>query len=69
MPPTPVVERVMQDMLTVPDWNRILDGTTTSSFVDGAPWQRTLPDGSKLDLNQATNMVRCGKTDVQRRRH
>ena len=30
------VERVMQDVLTVPDWNRILDGTATSSFVDGA---------------------------------
>jgi len=56
------VERVMQDLLTVPDWNRILDGTTTSSFVDGAPGVRTLPDGSKLDLIQATAMVRCGKT-------
>lgn len=56
------IERVMQDLLTVPDWNRVLDGTTTSSFTDGAPGQRTLPDGSKLDLNQATNMVRCGKT-------
>src|SRR4029434_2433392 len=29
------VERVMQDVLTVPDWNRILDGTATSAFVDG----------------------------------
>jgi PilX N-terminal len=56
------VERVMQDVLTVPDWNRILDGTATSSFVDGAPGVRTLPDGSKLDLAQATAMVRCGKT-------
>jgi hypothetical protein len=55
------VERVMQDVLTVPDWNRILDGTTTSSFTDGSPGLRTLPDGSKLDLNQATQMVRCGK--------
>jgi hypothetical protein len=55
------VERVMQDVLTVADWNRILDGTTTSSFVDGAPGVRTLPDGSQLDLVQATNVVRCGK--------
>jgi hypothetical protein len=55
------VERVIQDLLTVPDWNRILDGTTTSSFVDGVPGDRTLPDGSKLSLVQATNMVRCGK--------
>ena len=56
------IERVMQDVLTVPDWNRILDGTTTSSFVDGAPGTRTLPDGQTLDLVQATAMVRCGKT-------
>src|SRR5262245_18294906 len=56
------VERVMQDVLTVPDWNRILDGTTTSSFVDGAPGTRTLPDGSTLNLIEATAMVRCGKT-------
>jgi hypothetical protein len=56
------VERVMQDLLTVPDWNKILDGTTTSSFVDGPPGQRTLPDGTTMDLVQATAMVRCGKT-------
>jgi hypothetical protein len=56
------VERVMQDVLTVPDWNRILDGTATSSFVDGAPGARTLPDGSVLNLVEATAMVRCGKT-------
>lgn len=56
------VERVMQDVLTVPDWNRILNGSVTSSFTDGVPGTRTLPDGSQMDLVQATNMVRCGKT-------
>jgi hypothetical protein len=56
------VERVMQDMLTVPDWNKILDGTTTSSFVDGPPGIRTLPDGSQYNLVQATAMLDCGKT-------
>lgn len=55
------VERVMQDVLTVPDWNRIVDGTVTSSFVDGAPGARTLPDGSQLNLLEATAMARCGK--------
>ena len=63
------VERVMQDVLTVPDWNRILDGSTTSSFVDGAPGLRTLPDGSKLNLLEATAMVRCGKTACSGRRN
>src|SRR5687768_16623959 len=56
------VERVMQDVLTVPDWNRIVDGTVTSAFIDGPVGVRTLPDGSQLDLQQATNMARCNKT-------
>jgi hypothetical protein len=59
------VERVMQDLLTVPDWNNVLGGTLTSSFIDGAPTgQRTLADGTKLDLQEATYMVRCGKITV-----
>lgn len=67
------VERVIQDILTVPDWNSMLaagpNGQTSaaqSAFVDGAPgdgW-RTLPDGSRLNLLHATNMLNCGKTAV-----
>lgn len=57
------VERVMQDLLTVPDWNRILAGQVQSSFVDGPPsGTRTLPDGSTIDLSAATNMLNCAKT-------
>src|SRR5688572_15170594 len=56
------VERVMQDVLTVPDWDRIIDGSVTSAFIDGPIGERTLPDGSKLDLTQMTSMVRCLKT-------
>jgi hypothetical protein len=56
------VERVMQDILTVPNWDDILNGTVTSAFIDGAPsGSRTLPDGTTIDLTQATNMARCGK--------
>ena len=59
------VERVMQDLLTVPDWNNILNGSLTSSFIDGAPvGPRTLADGTQLDLGEATNMVRCGKVSA-----
>ena len=59
------VERVMQDLLTVPDWNSILGGTVTSSFVDGpAAGTRNLPDGTVLDLSEATNMVRCGQIET-----
>ena len=57
------VERVMQDLLTVPDWNRILAGQVQSAFVDGPPIGiRTLPDGSTIDLGAATNMLNCNKT-------
>lgn len=57
------IERVMQDLLTVPDWNRILTGTVQSAFIDGAPTgTRTLPDGSTIDLAAATNTLNCGKT-------
>ena len=58
------VERVMDDILTVPDWNEILQGNVRSAFVDGSPsGVRTLPDGSQLDLDKATNMLDCGKVD------
>ena len=57
------IERVMQDLLTVPDWNRILNGLVQSSFVDGAPaGTRTLPGGGSADLTGATNMLNCAKT-------
>ncbi len=57
------VERVMQDLLTVPDWNRVLTGELQSSFIDGAPsGTRTLPDGSTIDLSAASNMLNCAKT-------
>ena len=56
------VERVMQDILTVPNWDDILSGATTSAFIDGPPsGQRTLPDGTQIDLTEATNIARCGK--------
>ncbi len=58
-----VVERAMNDLLTVPDWNKLLNGSTTSAFVDGPPsGPRTMPDGSTLDLSQVLNNANCGKT-------
>lgn len=60
-----VVERAMDDLLTVPDWNRLLDGSATSAFVDGPPsGTRTMPDGSTLDLSQVLNNANCGKTST-----
>lgn len=56
------MERAVDDLLTVPDWNKLLNGSTQSAFVDGAPsGLRTLPDGSTIDIGQALNMANCGK--------
>ena len=55
-----VVERAMDDILTVPDWNKLLDGSTQSAFVDGPPsGTRNLPDGSTIDLAQVLNLANC----------
>jgi type IV pilus assembly PilX-like protein len=58
------VERVMQDLLTIPDWNRILNGSVQSPFIDGPPsGTRTLPGGGgTIDLTATTNLLNCNKT-------
>jgi Tfp pilus assembly protein PilX len=57
-----VIERAMDDLLTVSDWNKLLDGSTQSAFIDGPPsGSRTLLDGSTIDLTQAVNMANCQK--------
>jgi hypothetical protein len=58
------VERVMQDLLTVPDWNRILSGALQSPFIDGPPsGTRNLPGGGgTIDLTATTNLLNCNKT-------
>jgi hypothetical protein len=57
-----VLERAMDDILTVPDWNTMLAGTTQSAFIDGPPsGTRTLPDGTNIDLGQLLSLANCGK--------
>jgi len=57
-----VVERAMDDLLTVSDWNGLLAGSVQSAFVDGPPTgARKLPDGSTIDLAEAVNIANCGK--------
>jgi hypothetical protein len=57
------LERAMDDLLTVPDWNNLLTGAVRSAFIDSASptGVRTLPDGSTIDLAQILNMANCGK--------
>jgi hypothetical protein len=56
------LERIVGDLLTVPDWNSILSGAAQSTFIDGAPGgARTLSDGSTIDLTESVNMANCWK--------
>jgi Tfp pilus assembly protein PilX len=58
------IERTMQDLLTVPDWNNVLasdDGVTsrlTSGFI-GDSLSPELGDGRTLDLAKATASINC----------
>jgi hypothetical protein len=57
------IERAMQDLLTLPDWNRALNGAEQSSFVGGSPsGARALPDGTTVNLTEMLNLARCGHT-------
>ena len=57
-----ILERAIDDLLTVPDWNSLLTGAVQSAFIDGAPsGARALPDGSTIDLTQALAMANCQK--------
>jgi hypothetical protein len=56
------LERGLDDLLTVPDWNNLLNGTVKSALVDGAPTgDRTLSDGTILKLDEILNMANCQK--------
>ena len=55
-------ERAVNDLASIPDWNSLLAGTSTSAFVDGPPsGVRTLVDGKMLDLGEVLNMANCAK--------
>jgi Tfp pilus assembly protein PilX len=57
------LERALEDLLTVPDCNNLLTGAAKSALVDGPPsGQRTLSDGTILDLGEVLDMANCEKT-------
>lgn len=58
------LERAMQDLLTASDWNQVLAGAASSSFIDGTPGgTRALPDGTTINLSSVVSLARCGKAD------
>jgi hypothetical protein len=56
------IERAMQDVLTVADWDAMLAGSVKSAFVDGAPGNRDIGGGYSFSLTEATNVMNCNKT-------
>lgn len=53
-------ERVVQDLLMVPNWNRILDDSTKSAFVDGScSGVVTLGTGETVNLASATTALQA----------
>lgn len=55
------VEWATRELLQTPAWDGLLNGTETSSFVDGSTGGvRVLPGGGRFDLTEATNLLRCG---------
>jgi len=62
------VERIVQDLLLIPRWNDILNGTAQSGFVDGTMTSpKTLPGGGHMTLccgpNTATAQLQA-ETDT-----
>ena len=56
------LERSIDDLLTVADWNALLTGSARSAFIDGLPsGSRTLRDGSTIDLSQVLSKANCQK--------
>jgi hypothetical protein len=55
------LQRVLPDLAAEADPDLALSGRAVSSFTDGAPGLRRLPDGTYTDLHALTAMVTCGR--------
>jgi len=56
------LERAMNELAQLPDWNRVLDGSVSSSFVDPAVASRPWPGGRGRTSTEATALVTCART-------
>jgi hypothetical protein len=56
-----VIERVLPDLAAEVDLSGVLAGVSVSSFTDGPPGLRRMPDGTFMDLHTLTSMVSCGQ--------
>jgi hypothetical protein len=57
-----VLERAVDELRAIGDWNLVLSGTTRSAVVDGEPrGTRVLADGQTIDLAEVLNDANCRK--------
>lgn len=57
-----VFERTLAELRDTSDLTAVLKGTTPSAFQDGAPTgQRSLSDGTRIDLSQVLSLATCRK--------
>jgi hypothetical protein len=58
------LERTMADLAAAPDWDAVLAGAAPSTFVDGPPSGTRQVAGTTVSLDEATNVLRCGRTST-----
>jgi hypothetical protein len=57
-----IAERAIAELATIPDWDTLLAGLVSSSFIDGPPTgTRRLPGGATVDVTRAVSLANCGK--------
>src|SRR5215510_1132446 len=55
-----VLERVVEELRAIADWNLLLGGGAHSAFADGDPnGERALADGRAIDLTAVINDLNC----------
>jgi len=54
------IELALLDLAAAANWSSVLDGSSVSTFVDGAAGVRILPDGRPLNLVEVVNLATCG---------
>lgn len=56
------LELAVSELAQQPDWNLVLDGSVSSSFVDPAAASRPWPGGRGRTIAEATALVTCART-------
>jgi hypothetical protein len=55
------IERALVDLAALGNWDDALSGATVSTLTDGPPRGIRVYAGERIDLDEATNMLRCAR--------